>query len=186
MDQEILQQLNKHFSDLPIEAQNNLLSLDLSSSLELIEETRPLDEKQKTVIENEVVLIFLGLRDIQSLTTNIKHGVNIAYERAEKISKKIEQNILLPKQKILEQVFNIHNEEETVTTKNLDGISPINHEKNDEIKNKSMIPQIFKKRLPKMNMSESEKSETTKETSRFKPKINNNDSKSDPYREPIE
>lgn len=199
MEQETLQQLNKHFNQLPKEVKDILLSLDLDSSLMQIQETKPLNEVQKIAIENEIMLIFLGLRDIQSLTTNIKYTANISHDRAEKISKGVEQNILLPNQEMLEQVFDVHGENNNMNTKTSDGIASVNSTKNDvvektlnsitstnliknnEIKTKSIIPQIFKKRLPKIKKSEPE-TEIKNDVSRFKPKINNND----PYREPIE
>lgn len=110
------QELKEYFASLPIEIQKRILSLNLRELILQIPEAQPLQEVQIIAVENEVALVLLGLQDTVELTTNIKYNAEIARDRAEKISKAINQNILIPNQDILEEVFDTTNDTSIETT----------------------------------------------------------------------
>lgn len=197
---ETQQLINKLFNQLPNDLQNILYQIIKNDQISVILRKYRISTELQDAIKEEIFLILIGINEMSDFELNIKNILEINHEQVIAISREIEKKIFFPVQQSLSEldVFSRHlsnntyknnNENENINSKNLDGIAPINHEKTNEIKDKSIIPQIFKKRLPKMNgeQTTNEKQNIPQENvSRFKPKINNNDSKSDPYREPIE
>jgi len=123
IDNTTKQELFEHFKEMPSEVQNLIRDFDLNKELETIQETKPLQEGQKMAIQNEIVLIFLGLSDVVSLTINIRNSAQISRERAEKISTAIQQNILMPHIDILEKVFDTSEDKPRKSTEDIHRIS---------------------------------------------------------------
>lgn len=128
MNQDTEKELVAYFNSLPQEMQGAFRSLNLTQRLQSIPDMQPLQDNQKTMIRNEIVLTFIGLRNIPELTTNIKYSADISRDRAERIARIIERDIFIPNMSLLERTFGvkeaIKNTQETVSSAPIDGIKP--------------------------------------------------------------
>lgn len=106
MNAETKKILQTRFQELPPAIQEKILAIDLSSELSRIVETTLLQKEQLIALENEILFVFLGFDDVANLTTNIAHSTDITRERAEKFSRAIKQQILLPNAEIVD--FALH------------------------------------------------------------------------------
>lgn len=87
--------------------QERIITLDILGLLEQDINFQPLQNVQKIIVQNEVLLALLGLVEIRDFVTSIKVEAEISRDRAEKIFKTIEREILTPNSDILESVFDI-------------------------------------------------------------------------------
>lgn len=126
---ETKKELLEHFQTLHPEVQNLIRNIQLEQALETIQEIEPLEGVQKTSIQNEIILIFLGLSDVVSLTTNIRNSAQISRDRAEKISNAIQQSILMPNIGILEKVFEVSEEKREKSTEDIRRVPPTSQKK---------------------------------------------------------
>lgn len=179
MDNELQQQLNKIFNELPKLAKDAFTSLDLDNEFKKIREIDPLDEYKRNALKNEIFYIFLGLKNAQDLAINIKMGVEVTLERAKNIAAQVENNILLPNIEILKMIFDTPKEGEGDKNIASDGIIPQKANLEVPIKNKihridnsiekrtepeattttteSNLPDIFKKRLEQPEYTQPQK-----------------------------
>ena len=105
MNTELSNTLLKTFLELPQELRDLLVSKNFADTLSVITEGHPLQEHQTIAVENEVVLIMLGLESPKGLVTNIRHRAQISRDRAEKIVKTVNEKILFPHKGIFEAAF---------------------------------------------------------------------------------
>ena len=105
MNPEINRILQKTLLELPKELRAVIYSDEFAHALSTITEGHPLQEHQRVASENEVLLVILGLESPGSLVTNIRHRAQISRDRAEKIVKVANENILFPHQEILGAAF---------------------------------------------------------------------------------
>jgi len=105
MNDEAKKLLQKTLSGLPQELRDLLASKNFADTLSMATEGHPLQEHQIVAVENEVVLVMLGLESPEGLVTNIRHRAQISRDRAEKIVKAINEKILLPHKEVLEAAF---------------------------------------------------------------------------------
>jgi len=105
MNDEAKKLLQKTLSELPQELRDLLTSKNFADTLSVVTEGHPLQDHQRIAVENEIMLVLLGLESPKGLVTNIRHRAQISRDRAEKIVKVINENILIPNKEVLESAF---------------------------------------------------------------------------------
>ena len=94
--------LKQRIDTLPTELKNYLKSGDFSKQLDFLLKSHELEDWQKTSIENELILVLIGLEPFTNLGTNISKEAKIQDINSESIAKEIIDEILTP---ISEKVY---------------------------------------------------------------------------------
>ena len=196
MDENTKKIIKEQFRTLPDNVKKVITSIKVEVILNTLTEGHPLQEHQRIAIENEIMLVLLGLEDFSSFTTNITHGAQISRERAERITKLINREIFIPNQSILNiktlqkefhkpvssrEIINTdHKDAPTEIRKNnyiSQGVPQHSGPKNIDMFHKKLTQQVhIGNEKEKINLKEEEEKEKPKQDT---PLI-------DPYREPID
>jgi len=118
MNDEAKKLLQKTLLELPQELHDLLVSKNFADTLSVVTEGHPLQDHQRIAVENEIVLVMLGLENPNGLVTNIRHRAQISRDRTEKIVKVVNENILLPNRELLEEAFLNRDKEDKSTAEN--------------------------------------------------------------------
>ncbi|MCH8049979.1 hypothetical protein IIB51_01030 [Patescibacteria group bacterium] len=105
MNEELSNTLQKTFLELPQALRDLFVSSHFEGVLSRVAEGHPLQDHQRIAVENEIMLVLLGLENPNGLVTNIRHRAQISRDRTEKIVKVINENILIPNRELLEEAF---------------------------------------------------------------------------------
>ena len=105
MNEELSNTLQKTFLELPQALRDLFVSSHFEGVLSRVAEGHPLQDHQRIAVENEIMLVILGLESPSGLVTNIRHRAQISRDRTEKIVKVINENILIPNKEVLESAF---------------------------------------------------------------------------------
>ena len=105
MNEELSNTLQKTLLEVPQALRDLFVSSHFEGVLSRVAEGHPLQDHQRIAVENEIMLVLLGLESPGGLVTNIRHRAQISRDRTEKIVKVVNENILLPNKEILESAF---------------------------------------------------------------------------------
>lgn len=184
---------------LPVDLLKYLSSEELEEKITSLQKGQPLQQKQSNVFKTEVMLVLIRLQAVDTFTSNIRHNMEISIERAEKLSKKVKQQIFAPVEQFLILKQSTENIDETgvtdgITTPKSTHLKPPSPPTQPIEKQPEPSLDVFKKR-----MEEKVHTKTTEETVEVKPidadvergEANKSPSSvdkiaADPYRETIE
>ena len=127
--------LKNQFVKTPTSIQNLILSSEFESSLNTINATNDIEAEKRARIENEVVLVLLGLESLNDFEKNLKNNAGISQEKTQSVTKDIVEKIITPIEEDLriflekelqeeeeEEISEIEKEED-VTTKKTEAIT---------------------------------------------------------------
>ena len=122
MNEELSNTLQKTLLEVPQALRDLFVSSHFEGVLSRVAEGHPLQDHQRIAVENEIMLVLLGLESPGGLVTNIRHRAQISRDRTEKIVKVINENILIPNKEILESAF-LNRDKESKSTIQAEGWS---------------------------------------------------------------
>lgn len=180
--------IKEQFKKLPKDIQDAILAVDLRDKLKIVSDKHKLLVDKAGILENETMLIMLGLENYSTYSDSIKKKLGVTEQQAQEITKDINEQIFLPIRESLKNIEKKNTEEaekeseedKRVTQPN----SLIPPSANPEKKEPVHSSNIFEDKLTKQVR-------TPKEHVRLEESINKSQEKKkpysiDPYREPIE
>lgn len=105
MEPNVDEVLNEHFEQLPKVVQQAITSANVEKRLRTLAEKHKLHFDQWITLENEIMLVLLGIQPIDQLAKNIAEEVNIPLESAQTIAQDASDTIFLPIEEELERVL---------------------------------------------------------------------------------
>jgi len=96
MEQNVIEILETQFDKLPESLQAFIVSGNFKESIKNIRVSLNLDDKKQTVIENETLMVLLGLESLSDLEKNLKDNAGLTQERALNVVKEIAEKMISP------------------------------------------------------------------------------------------
>lgn len=106
--------IQERFKKLPSTLQKAITSNDFKDGLRTISEKYKLHLDKGVTLENETLMVMMGLDDTSSFTQNLQRGLGIDKEQAEKITADVAKDILLPIRESLKELLSTQDIEEEV------------------------------------------------------------------------
>ena len=106
MDENIKTKIQKQFQKLPLTLQKAIQSSDFGDKLRVISEKHRLHLNKGVILENETLMVMMGLDDTSSFTKNLESELEISKEQAEQITADVAKEILLPIRESLRELLN--------------------------------------------------------------------------------
>jgi len=192
MDENTKKIIEEQLEKLPKDIRDAILSADLPEKFKTIANKHKLRIDQGGTLETETMLVMLGLEHPDDYTSNLKKEAGMSDEEAEKIAEEVSRTIFLPirasLQKLHEEereVFSASAAAETVVTKEERRIEHPSLEDRGANQKKD----IFREKLEKQTRSAKEEvllREPTDNSQNKQQTTAPQQTKPDPYREPIE
>jgi len=196
MDENTKKIIKEQFKILPDSLKKVIESGGIERILTTLTESQPLQDHQRIAIENEIMLVLLGFEEFSIFATNIKHSAQISRERAERITKLIYREIIIPNQaalnrkKLQKEIHRPTSPIETVNTDHKDDIMEKQESghTSPDAPQKSSPPEkdMFHKKLTQQVHIPKEEENINLEEKEAKEKPKQDTPPTDPYREPIE
>ncbi len=207
MDNDLQNNLQETFQSLPKELQEAISAADLPRKLEAVTKDNKLMIDQAGKVQNETVLVLLGLEPLENYVDNLVKNVGLSKETAEAVANDVNELIFKNVRKTLEKIS-----EEDKTAETEETIPAAENPVETKTKNEdTLLPEIYPETVlpaqsiltkqepyhenvsPVENIVQSKMTETiivpkknivVEEKSKLPEKSQPSDS-SDPYREPI-
>ncbi len=96
MRQDVINILENQFNKLPESLQTFIISNDFKESLKNIGKGFDLDDKKQTFLENETLMIILGLEPLNDFGKNLKERGKFAQEQIHNVIKNVLEKIINP------------------------------------------------------------------------------------------
>lgn len=128
MEQNVINILENQFNKLPKPLQTFVISDDFIENLNSLGKDNNLKSEEQTVLENETMMIFLGLESFADLEENLVRNAQLTQEQALEVAKSVLEKIITPVEEDLrtflekeiqeeeeQDISNIERVEETTT-----------------------------------------------------------------------
>ncbi|MBL7046003.1 MAG: hypothetical protein ISR99_03180 [Parcubacteria group bacterium] len=189
MDENIKTKIQEHFEKLPQTLKEAIHSSNFQDKLLAISKKHRLHINQGATLENETLLVMMGLDDASSFTKNLQNELEISKEQAEQITADVAKEILLPIRESLKELLERQSQEEAESEK--EAVPPT--ESTPAVNESAPIPIPTPKEEtledPKSDLSAKKLNETTQRSTpvvNIKEKEGEKKFSDDPYRETIE
>lgn len=96
--------IKEQFKKLPKDIQDAILAVDLRDKLKMVSDKHKLLVDKAGVLENETMLVMLGLENHSAYPESIKKELGITSEQAQEITKDINEQIFLPIRESLKNI----------------------------------------------------------------------------------
>jgi len=111
--------LKERFAALPPVVQKAIASTEVSAHLRKLASTHRLHFDQWQTLENEVMMVLLGIEPAEKLAENISEAARVEREAAEKISADVNAMVFAPIRGELEVILSEQEKAEKPTEKNI-------------------------------------------------------------------
>ncbi|MFC1731424.1 hypothetical protein ACFL6I_13985 [candidate division KSB1 bacterium] len=119
MEQNVINILENQFDKLPESLQTFIVSNDFKESLKSIAIDYNLDDKKQTSLENETLMVLLGLEPLNDLEKNLEDNIGLTKEQVPEVIKNVAEKIITPIEDdlriFLEKELEEENEKDTRT-----------------------------------------------------------------------
>ncbi|MAF59655.1 MAG: hypothetical protein QF858_04140 [Candidatus Pacebacteria bacterium] len=111
MDKNTEKLIQNRFIKLPEALQNAIRSSDFKEKIRRVSEKYKLHLDDGVVLENETVMVMMGLDDVKEFTKNLQGGMKVDKSTAEKITADIAKEVFLPIRESLKELIARDSEE---------------------------------------------------------------------------
>jgi hypothetical protein len=111
MDKETKALIKEYYNKLPPALQQTIMSPDLEKKINRIAAAFNLDEDKQAILENEVIMVLLGLEMLKDFTSNLQRELETTYQMAAEIAGQVQFLVFAPLREVIEKK-NLETEEE--------------------------------------------------------------------------